>query len=92
VAVLLELLAFTSLWVAAGANALCAAAGRALGAEPARPRARHHRARGRRAARRAPIPLATLAALAAFRPTELYGFIAVDGALLVGALISLARL
>ena len=38
----------------------------------------------------APIPLATLAALAAFRPTELYGFIAVDGALLVGALLALA--
>jgi 4-hydroxybenzoate polyprenyltransferase len=38
----------------------------------------------------APIPLATLAALAAFRPTELYGFIAVDGALLAGALVSLA--
>jgi len=37
-----------------------------------------------------PIPLATLAALAAFRPTELYGFIAVDGALLAGALLSLA--
>jgi 4-hydroxybenzoate polyprenyltransferase len=37
-----------------------------------------------------PIPLATLAALAAFRPTELYGLIAVDGALLVGALASLA--
>jgi hypothetical protein len=38
----------------------------------------------------APIPLATLAALAAFRATELYGFIAVDGALLAGALLSLA--
>jgi hypothetical protein len=38
----------------------------------------------------APIPLATLAALASFRPTELYGFIAVDGALLAGALLSLA--
>jgi 4-hydroxybenzoate polyprenyltransferase len=38
----------------------------------------------------APIPLATLAALAAFRPTELYGFVAVDGALLLGALASLA--
>jgi 4-hydroxybenzoate polyprenyltransferase len=40
----------------------------------------------------APIPLATLAALAAFRPTELYGFIAVDGALLVGALAALLLL
>jgi 4-hydroxybenzoate polyprenyltransferase len=38
----------------------------------------------------APVPLATLAALAGFRPTELYGFIAVDGALLAGALIALA--
>jgi 4-hydroxybenzoate polyprenyltransferase len=37
----------------------------------------------------APIPLATLAALAAFRPTELYGFIAVDGALFMGALLAL---
>ena len=38
----------------------------------------------------APIPIATLAALAAFRPSELYGLIAVDGALLAGALLSLA--
>jgi 4-hydroxybenzoate polyprenyltransferase len=38
----------------------------------------------------APIPLATLVALAAFRPSELYGLIAVDGALLAGALIALA--
>jgi 4-hydroxybenzoate polyprenyltransferase len=38
----------------------------------------------------APIPLATLASLAAFRPSELYGGIVVDGALLAGALASLA--
>ena len=37
----------------------------------------------------APVPLATLAVLTAFRPTELYGFIAVDGALLIGALFAL---
>ncbi|TMA32213.1 MAG: hypothetical protein E6J87_13545 [Deltaproteobacteria bacterium] len=42
--------------------------------------------------RLAPIPLATLAALAAFRPTELYGMIAVDGALLLGALGAIALL
>src|SRR5262249_43416376 len=34
VVILLELLAFSSLWVAASAAALCAAAGRALGATP----------------------------------------------------------
>jgi hypothetical protein len=38
----------------------------------------------------APIPIATLAALAAFRPTELYGLLVVDGALLAGALAALA--
>lgn len=36
------------------------------------------------------LPLATVAALAAFHPSELYGLLAVDGALLLGALASLA--
>jgi hypothetical protein len=39
-----------------------------------------------------PIPLATLAALAAFRPGERYGHVVVDGALLLGALGSSALL
>jgi hypothetical protein len=39
-----------------------------------------------------PIPLATLVALAAFRPGERYGHVGVDGALLLGALASLALL
>jgi hypothetical protein len=32
------------------------------------------------------LPFATLVALAAFHPGELYGLLAVDGALLLGAL------
>jgi hypothetical protein len=39
-----------------------------------------------------PIPLATLAALLAFHPGERYGHVTVDGALLLGALGSLAIL
>lgn len=38
----------------------------------------------------AAIPLCVAASLAAFRPTERYGLVVVDGALLVGALASLA--
>ena len=39
-----------------------------------------------------PVPLATLAALAAFRDDERYGLVVVDGALLVGALLALPLL
>jgi hypothetical protein len=37
-----------------------------------------------------PVPLLTLAALLGFRPTERFGLVAVDGALLLGAAVSIA--
>jgi hypothetical protein len=37
-----------------------------------------------------PVPLLTLAALVGFRPTERFGLVAVDGALLLGAAVSIA--
>ena len=39
----------------------------------------------------AALPLATLLALLAFRPSERYGLVVVDGALLAGALVAAAR-
>jgi hypothetical protein len=60
----------------AGASALAGLAAALLGPAPVRPLAA--------------LPLAMAAAVLGFRPTERYGALCVDGALLAGALLALA--